>query len=60
MITYNATYVKKLSKDVSEVEKVFYEIPAAFTKDGKWANLPKFGNPIVTHWMPLPEPSAED
>lgn len=35
MITYNSTYVKKLSKDVSEVEKVFYEIPAAFTKDGK-------------------------
>ena len=35
MITYNATYVKKLSKDVSEVEKVFYEIPAAFTKDGQ-------------------------
>lgn len=31
-----------------------------FTKDGKWANLPKFGNPIVIHWMPLPEPSAED
>lgn len=35
MITYNSTYVKKLSKDVGEVEKVFYEIPAAFTKDGK-------------------------
>ena len=35
IITYNSTYVKKLSKDVSEVEKVFYEIPAAFTKDGK-------------------------
>ena len=23
MITYNSTYVKKLSKDVGEVEKVF-------------------------------------
>ena len=36
MITYNSTYVKKLSKDVSEVEKVFYEIPAAFTKDANF------------------------
>lgn len=31
-----------------------------FTRDGKWANLATLGNPIVTHWMPLPEPSAED
>lgn len=34
MITYNSTYVKKLSKDVSEVEKVSYEIPESFVKDG--------------------------
>lgn len=32
----------------------------AFTRDGKWANLSTVGNPIVTHWMPLPEPSIED
>lgn len=34
MITYNSTYVKKLSKDVSEVEKIAYEIPESFVKDG--------------------------
>ena len=32
----------------------------AFTKDGEWANLPEFGNPIVTHWMRLPEPAEGD
>lgn len=32
----------------------------AFTRDGKWTNLSTLGNPIVTHWMPLPEPSIED
>ena len=32
----------------------------AFTRDGKWATLSTLENPIVTHWMPLPEPSIED
>lgn len=29
---------------------------AAHTKDGIWSALPKVGHPVVTHWMPLPEP----
>ena len=29
---------------------------SAHTTDGEWRGLPEVGNPIVTHWMPLPEP----
>lgn len=33
----------------------------AHTRDGKWAgNLPEIGNPVITHWMPLPEPPEEE
>ncbi len=28
----------------------------ARTKDGIWAGLPSIGCPVVTHWMPMPEP----
>lgn len=29
------------------------------TKDGQWVGLPAVGLPVVTHWMPFPDP-AED
>lgn len=29
------------------------------TKDGIWTGLPSIGCPIVTHWMPMPEPPEE-
>lgn len=28
----------------------------ARTKDGIWVGLPSIGCPVVTHWMPMPEP----
>lgn len=31
----------------------------ASTVDGKWRGIPIVGNPVVTHWMPLPEPPKE-
>lgn len=31
----------------------------AHTTDGIWRALPKIGHPVVTHWMPFPEPAAE-
>lgn len=30
---------------------------SAHTKDGKWSGLPAVGLPVVTHWMPFPEPA---
>lgn len=32
----------------------------ACTKDGQWVGLPMFGHPVVTHWMPFPEPPGEE
>lgn len=32
----------------------------ASTVDGKWRGIPIVGNPVVTHWMPLPEPPKEE
>ena len=32
---------------------------AAHTTDGKWSGLPEVGNPVVTHWMPFPDPPKE-
>ena len=33
---------------------------SAVTKDGEWSGLPVIGNPIVTHWMPFPDPAEEE
>ncbi len=33
---------------------------AARTVDGKWRGIPIVGNPVVTHWMPIPEPPKEE
>lgn len=30
---------------------------SAHTKEGKWTGLPQFGHPVVTHWMPFPDPT---
>ena len=32
----------------------------ARTKDGHWVGLPVIGCPVVTHWMPFPEPPVEE
>ena len=32
----------------------------AHTKDGMWVGLPMIGGPVVTHWMPMPEPPKGD
>ena len=32
----------------------------ASTVDGKWRGIPIAGNPVVTHWMPIPEPQKEE
>lgn len=55
MITYNSTYLKKLSKDVSEVEKVSYQIPESFVKDGTTytyqAGLIRYANPTNSNFI---------
>lgn len=33
---------------------------SAVTTDGEWSGLPVIGNPIVTHWMPFPDPAEEE
>ena len=32
----------------------------AHTKDGVWMGLPSIGCPVVTHWMPMPEPPERE
>lgn len=48
-----------ISDDVNAVVKFedgTKKIYTLHTADGKWSHLPILGKPIVTHWMPLPEP----
>ena len=51
-----------ISDDVNAVVKFedgTKKIYTLHTADGKWNHLPILGKPIVTHWMPLPEPPKE-
>lgn len=43
-----------------EFEDGSVKVYTAHTTDGKWRNLPIVGKPVVTHWMPLPEPPKEN
>ena len=52
-----------ISDDVNVVVKFedgTKKVYTSHTTDGVWRNLPIAGKPVVTHWMPLPEPPKED
>ena len=52
-----------ISNDVNAVVKFedgTKKVYTLHTADGKWSHLPILGKPIVTHWMPLPEPPKVD
>lgn len=52
-----------ISDDVNVVVKFedgTKKVYMSHTTDGVWRNLPIVGKPVVTHWMPLPEPPKED
>lgn len=59
---WRAGLFKTLSDDVIVAVKFAdgtKKTGVTYTKDGVWAGLPSIGCPIVTHWLPMPEPPDE-
>lgn len=56
-------FFEKISDTVNvavEFEDGTRKTYSAHTADGEWRGLPEVGNPIVTHWMPLPAPPEKE
>ena len=59
---WRAGMFKTLSEDVIVAVKFAdgtRKTGVTYTKDGVWTGLPSIGCPIVTHWLPMPEPPEE-